>query len=104
MPKVSWGRLIHPGLGGPKVNPKGVADGQPVNIPAPLFSVDYGETPWVLISGVLDPRASAKASGSRQIRSPAKSRRDAEGLRARRKSDLRPRKTSKELKRVRTEF
>ena len=35
MPKVSWGRLIHPGLGGPKPNPKGVGDGQPVNIPAP---------------------------------------------------------------------
>ena len=35
-PKVSWGRSIRPGLAGPKVRPKGVADGQQVNIPAPL--------------------------------------------------------------------
>ena len=30
--KVSWGRLIHPGLVGPKLRPKGVGDGQSVNI------------------------------------------------------------------------
>ena len=35
-PKVSWGREIRPGLVGPKVRPRGVADGQQVNIPAPL--------------------------------------------------------------------
>ncbi len=29
-PKVSWGRLIHPGLVGPKLRPKGVSDGQSV--------------------------------------------------------------------------
>ena len=34
-PKVSLAMSIIQGLGGPKVNPKGVADGQPVNIPAP---------------------------------------------------------------------
>ena len=34
-PKVSLAMAISQGLGGPKVNPKGVADGQPVNIPAP---------------------------------------------------------------------
>ena len=33
-PKVSLAMTINQGLGGPKVNPKGVADGQPVNIPA----------------------------------------------------------------------
>ena len=32
-PKVSWGRFVLPGLVGPKVRPKGVADGQQVNIP-----------------------------------------------------------------------
>ena len=32
-PKVSWARHILPGLGGPKVRPKGVADGLQVNIP-----------------------------------------------------------------------
>ena len=26
-PKVSWGRLVHPGLVGPKPRPKGVGDG-----------------------------------------------------------------------------
>ena len=34
-PKVSWGRFVLPGSGGPKLRPKGVSDGQPVNIPAP---------------------------------------------------------------------
>ncbi len=33
--KVSWGRLIRPGLVDPKPRPKGVGDGEPVNIPAP---------------------------------------------------------------------
>ena len=33
--KVSWGRLIHPGLVGPKPRPKGVGDGESVNIPTP---------------------------------------------------------------------
>ena len=31
--KVSWGRLVLPGLVGPKARPKGVVDGQQVNIP-----------------------------------------------------------------------
>ena len=33
--KVSWGRLVLPGLVGPKSRPKGVDDGQQVNIPVP---------------------------------------------------------------------
>jgi len=38
--KVSWAMSINPGLGGPKARPKGVVDGQPVNIPAlPHFSM-----------------------------------------------------------------
>ena len=32
-PKVSWGRFVRPGLVGPKARPKGVVDGQRVNIP-----------------------------------------------------------------------
>ena len=36
-PKVSWGRLVHPGLVGPKSRPKGVVDGQQVNIPVLLI-------------------------------------------------------------------
>ena len=35
-PKVSWGRLIRPGLVGPKPRPKGVGDGKSVNIRTPL--------------------------------------------------------------------
>ena len=36
--KVSWGRLVRPGLVGPKSRSKGVVDGQQVNIPVlPLF-------------------------------------------------------------------
>ena len=34
-PKVSWGRLVRPGLVGPKEKPKGEFDGQLVKIPAP---------------------------------------------------------------------
>ncbi len=34
-PKVSWERVILPGLVGPKARPKGVVDGQQVNIPVP---------------------------------------------------------------------
>ena len=34
-PKVSWGRLVLPGLVGPKSRSKGVVDGQQVNIPVP---------------------------------------------------------------------
>ncbi len=34
-PKVSWGRVFRPGLVGPKSRPKGVDDGQLVNIPVP---------------------------------------------------------------------
>ena len=34
-PKGSWGRLIRPGLVGPKPRPRGVGEGQQVNIPVP---------------------------------------------------------------------
>ena len=34
-PEVSYGRLIRVGLVGPKPRPRGVGDGQLVNIPAP---------------------------------------------------------------------
>jgi hypothetical protein len=37
--KVSDGRLIRVGLVGPKPRPKGVGDGQPVNIPVPQRGV-----------------------------------------------------------------
>ena len=36
--KVSWATQIDPGLGGPKARPKGVVDGQQVNIPALLVT------------------------------------------------------------------
>ena len=35
-PKVSWATSIDPGLAGPKSRPKGVDDGQQVDIPAPV--------------------------------------------------------------------
>ena len=37
--KVSWAMTITPGLVGPKARPKGVVDGQQVNIPAPFMYV-----------------------------------------------------------------
>ena len=40
-PKVSLAMQISQGLGGPKATPKGLVDGQPVNIPAlPHFSME----------------------------------------------------------------
>ena len=41
--KVSLAMVINQGLGGPKVNPKGVADGQPVNIPALRYIILKGD-------------------------------------------------------------
>ena len=41
-PKVSWERVILPGLVGPKARPKGVVDGQQVNIPVPDSGVMQG--------------------------------------------------------------
>ena len=41
-PMVSLAMAISQGLGGPKVNPKGVAEGQPVNIPAPAYLFLWG--------------------------------------------------------------
>jgi hypothetical protein len=38
-PEVSYPTLIGVGLVGPKLRPKGVSDGQLVNIPAPLVSL-----------------------------------------------------------------
>ena len=38
-PEVSYATLIGVGLVGPKLRPKGVSDGQLVNIPAPLVSL-----------------------------------------------------------------
>ena len=42
-PKVSLAMTINQGLGGPKAKPKGVADGQPVNIPAPAHIILKGD-------------------------------------------------------------
>ena len=35
--EVSWAMSITPGLVGPKARPKGVVDGQQVDIPAPIL-------------------------------------------------------------------
>ena len=52
--KVSWGRLVHPGLVGPKPRPKGVGDGQQVNIPVPcIFRYQEGVTEKDRLSAVL---------------------------------------------------
>jgi hypothetical protein len=47
-PKVSLAMTISQGLGGPKANPKGAADGQPVNIPAPAHIILKNDTVKVL--------------------------------------------------------
>lgn len=55
-PKVSWATYVAPGLVGPKTRPKGVADGQLVNIPALPFSHRYGRTEHDNLSALLDLR------------------------------------------------
>ena len=47
-PKVSLAMSISQGLGGPKTNPKGVVDGQPVNIPALLYFFTEMTENWIL--------------------------------------------------------
>jgi len=47
-PKVSLAMTTSQGLGGPKVNPKGVADGQPVNIPAPRLNFSLKRRRFVI--------------------------------------------------------
>jgi hypothetical protein len=42
MPKVSMAMSVIHGLVGPKSRPKGVDDGQQVNIPVLLIFFDYG--------------------------------------------------------------
>ncbi len=54
-PKVSLAMLISQGLGGPKANPKGVVDGQPVNIPAHLLN-NIKMTENMILSALLDLR------------------------------------------------
>ena len=67
--KVSWGRLIRPGLVEPKPRPYGVGDGQPVNIPAPLRSVDQWGDAARVASGPLVVAGQAGRGPNRQIRS-----------------------------------
>jgi hypothetical protein len=77
-PKVSWGREIRPGLVGPKARPKGVADGQLVNIPVPscerLTEGETQEDSW----GLVMVQVQAFRLVCRQIRTPLRLRRDGE--------------------------
>ena len=81
-PKGSWGRDIRPGLVGPKARPRGVADGQLVNIPVPSCvrlteGVTQEDSP-----GLVMVQVQAFRLGSRQIRSPLRLRCDGEGRKA----------------------
>ena len=54
-PKVSWARVIRPGLVGPKARLKSVVDGKQVNIPVPELWSDAGvekgsrSSYWILV-------------------------------------------------------
>jgi len=56
--KVSLAMVFNQGLGGPKVNPKGVADGQLVNIPTLLCFFDKVRNLvskaiyWIIVDGI----------------------------------------------------
>ena len=58
-PKVSLAMVINQGLGGPKLNPKGVGDGQSVNIPTLQFIFEE-VTQSSSLRGLLDSRRQSK--------------------------------------------
>ena len=67
--KVSWGRLVHPGLVGPKPRPKGVGDGQQVDIPVPPTHVmTDGGTRSVKQTMALVDHGQARRATRRKIR------------------------------------
>ena len=75
-PKVSRGRFVRPGSAGPKARPRGVADGQTVNIPSPAgFRHE--------IAGSSHGRPIGWASARREARRKAGGRPPAEPCRAR---------------------
>ena len=77
-PKVSWGREIRPGLVGPKARPRGVADGELVNIPVPsCVRLTEGGTQEDSLSLVM-VQVQAFRLVYREIRTPLKLRRDGE--------------------------
>ena len=81
-PKVSWGREIRPGLVGPKARPKGVADGQLVNIPVPShMRLTEGVTQEDSSSLVM-VQVQAQRLVSRQIRSSLRLKCDGESRKA----------------------
>ena len=69
-PKVSWATKIDPGLVGPKVRPKGVADGQQVNIPAQRHDYPLNDAcPESTGSLVMDqPQGAVEPARARQCR------------------------------------
>jgi hypothetical protein len=81
-PKVSWGRDIRPGLVGPKARPRGVADGQLVNIPVPsCVRLTEGVTQEDSLSLVM-VQVQALRLTDRQIRLSLRLRCDGEGRKA----------------------
>ena len=81
-PKVSWGRDIRPGLVGPKARPRGVADGQLVNIPVPSCVRLTEEVTQEDSSGLVMVQVQAFRLVVRQIRPLLRLRRDGEGRKA----------------------
>ena len=86
-PKVSWGREIRPGLVGPKARPKGVADGQLVNIPVlSVWRLTEGETQEDTSSLVMVQVQACRLTG-RQIRLSLRLKRDGEARKKANSSD-----------------
>src|SRR5699024_11259997 len=69
-PKGSGGRLVLSGLVGPKLRPKGVGDGQQVDIPVPPRNrLNDGETQEDMECAPMDVCAQAVRELNRKIRS-----------------------------------
>ena len=63
-PKVSKARLVRLSLAGPKPRAKAVGDGQPVNIPAPLHSVDrWGDAERVTTGPLVEAGQARRRAG-----------------------------------------
>ena len=67
-PKVSWERVILPGLVGPKARPKGVVDGQQVNIPV-LPCVSDGVTQYArpAVDWIAQSKGVGRAAGKSAV-------------------------------------
>ena len=71
--KVSLAMVFNQGLGGPKTNPKGVADGQWVNTPTPCYlfnkvrNLVSGASNWILVTHLTQEECAGSPSNGANL-------------------------------------